>query len=76
MNRFKKKIFYFVLICVAIGGLSTSVKAVPILSFDVSNPTPLVGEGPCDLPGSIRARCLTLSFVVTHSIDLQKPGLN
>ena len=38
------KFFCLTLICGIVCGLSTSAKALPILSFDVSNTSPLVGD--------------------------------
>ena len=44
MKRFIMKIRYVAFISLVVLGVSMSARAVPILSFDVSNPNPIVGD--------------------------------
>ncbi len=44
MQSFIVKTFCLVLICGLVCGLSTSAKALPMLSFDVSDPSPIEGD--------------------------------
>ncbi len=44
MQRYYITSFCLILICGIVCGLSSSAKAVPMLSFDVSDPAPIVGD--------------------------------
>ncbi len=44
MQRFIVKVFCLAIICGIVFGLSTSAKAVPMLSFAVSDPAPMAGD--------------------------------
>ena len=44
MKSFISKVLCFSFICIVICGLGASAKAVPSLSFDVSNSAPVIGD--------------------------------